>query len=170
MSFFCPYDSGSGPTDSTSSPIDCGAYTASTLITASTHDHDTTSSLSPSSTHGQESGTSIPTTAARDSTPSTSEGALDILPYAVGGAVGGSVVIIVIILMVAIVSLLARKSRGKSHEVESNKNIGLLTYNNALYDVGKEIDTYNTQIGSCIVLYIAWPILMYSIIWYQFIL
>ena len=77
-----------------------------------------------------------------------------------GGAVGGSVVIVVIILMVAIVSLLVRKSQGKSHKVESNNNIGLLTYNNALYDVGKETYTCNAQIGSCIVPYIAWPILM----------
>ena len=57
---------------------------------------------------------------------------------------GGTVVIIAILLVVVIVSLLARKSRQKSHKVESNKIIGLLTYNNALYDVGKETDTCNT--------------------------
>lgn len=172
------------PTDSTSSPIatnspdpastgdqETDPTTTNALSTSTTHDpddHDTTSSPSPASTYDQERGTNTSTT-----TPiktSTSQEGLDILPYAMGGAVGGTVVIITILSVVVIVSLLVRKSREKSHKVESNKNIGLLTYNNALYDIGKETDTCNAQIGSCIVLYIAWPILMYSIIWYQFIL
>ena len=75
---------------------------------------------------------------------SASQEALDYLPYAVGGAVGAIVVIIAIVLIAVIVSLLVR-SRKKSYKVEPNKNIGLLSYNNALYDVGKEPHTCNAQ-------------------------
>ena len=88
--------------------------------------------------------TSIPPKTTEDSAAPTSQETFDILPYAMGGAVGGTVVIIAILLVVVIVSLLVRKSRGKPHrKVESNNNIGLLTYNNALYDVGKETGTCN---------------------------
>jgi hypothetical protein len=83
------------------------------------------------------------------SSSSSSQEALDFLPYAVGGAVGGIVVIIAVVLTLVIASLLVRKSRGeKSHnlnKVERNKDIGLLAYNNSMYDVGKEINTRNAQ-------------------------
>ena len=115
----------------------------STMPTAdNTEIHDTTSSSNqdPESTyHDQNSEKTIPTTTATASTDaSATQGVLGILPYVVGGAVGGIVLIIAIILTVVIVSLLIRKSRKKSHKVETSKNIGLLAYNNALYDVGKE--------------------------------
>ena len=88
-------------------------------------------------TYNQES-TSIPAMATEDSVASTLQETTGILPYAVGGAVGGLVVIIVILLMMIIVSLFVREHRKKSQKVESNNNIGLPTFNNALYGVGKE--------------------------------
>ena len=70
-----------------------------------------------------------------DSLPTTT----NIIPYAVGGVVGGLVVVIVVIIGIVIVLLLVKRNRQKSpDEVNSNKNIGLLSYDNALYDSGKE--------------------------------
>ncbi len=100
-------------------------------------DPNTTGSPSSDGTHNPGSNTSIQMTTTKGTIVQETAG---ILPYAVGGAVGGLVVIIVIILMV-IVSLLVRKRREKSHKLDSNNKVGLLTYNNALYDVGKETGT-----------------------------
>lgn len=61
---------------------------------------------------------------------------------------GGIVVTIAIVLTVVIVFLLVRNSQEKSHnldKVESNKDVGLLAYDNAMYDVGKEIHACNAQ-------------------------
>ena len=120
--------------------------TTNVLSLSTTHNlevHDTSSSPNqePASTYDQ---TNVSTTAAKHFTTSTSQEALDFLPYAVGGAVGGTVMIIAIVLTVVIVSLLVRRSREKSYKVEPNKDIGL-SYNNALYDVGKEPHTCNAQ-------------------------
>jgi hypothetical protein len=164
VTVFNSYNSGS--TDSTSSPINLITTSspdpASTsdeetnpTITSTTHnlvDHDTTTSLTTTSlnpvTHDDQESISA-TIATTISSSSSSQEALNFLPYAVGGAVGGIIVIIAIILTVVIVSLLVRKSRGeKSHnldKVERNKDIGLLAYNNAIYSVGKEINTCGPQ-------------------------
>lgn len=165
---FCSYDLGSAPlalpTDPTSSPTDLDTTSspdlASTsdqginstttnvpLSTSTTHDledSDSITSQNPVTTYyDQEPETTIPTGATVP--PSISQEALDYLPYAVGGAVGAIVVIIAIVLTVVIVSLLIRRSRKKPYKVEPNKDIGLLSYNNALYDVGKEPYTCNAQ-------------------------
>ena len=63
---------------------------------------------------------------------------------------GATVVIIAIVLTVIVVSLLVRRSRKKSYKLEPNKDIGLLSYNNAMYDVGKETNTFSAQSGNCI--------------------
>ena len=121
--------------------------TTNALSLPTTHDlevRDTSSSpkQEPASTYDQAN---ISTTTAKHFTTSTSQEALDYLPYAVGGAVGATVVIIAIVLIVVIVSLLVRRSRKKSYKVEPNKDIGLLSYNNAMYDVGKETNTCSAQ-------------------------
>ncbi len=144
----------------------------------STTNHHTTSSLNQATTKFTDQGIQDRSTTSSLSTDNNHEGIAtvastlqeisSIIPYAVGGAVGGFVVIIVITLVIIVVPLLVRKRREKSHKVEPNNNIGLLAYDNAMYDVGKETGTQNAQIGSCIVLYIAWAILIYTIIWYQF--
>ena len=109
------------------------------LPTTTSSPMDATSSLDPGNTQDQGSKTpSVSITSTEDSVASTSP-RTNIIPYAVGGAVGGLVVVIVVIIGIVIVLLLVKRNRQKSlDEVNSNKNIGLLSYDNALYDSGKE--------------------------------
>lgn len=148
------------PTDPTSSPIDLTSTTSPDL--ASTGDEETNPTQSTTinvhqntSTHGLEGSdttaspnlvtTNDQETETTTTISSASQEALGVLPYAVGGAVGATVVIIAIVLTVIIVSLLVRRSREKSYKLEPNKDIGLLSYDNALYDVGKETNTCSAQ-------------------------
>ena len=122
--------------------------------TSSSTNQDDTSLQDPGSTHNQGSKTTtVSITSTEDSVASTSSRILDITPYAVGGAVGGLVVVIVVVIVIVIVLLFVKRNRQKSPDkVNSNKNVGLLSYNNALYDSGKETDSCNAHTSICIVL------------------
>ena len=56
-----------------------------------------------------------------------------IVPYAVSGAIGCLLVVAGIVITV-VVSLLVKKSQQKSQKIEPNKSVGLLSYDNTLYD------------------------------------
>ena len=129
----------SSPRDATSSPV---INPETTII-----NHNVTSSPDPGSTHDQGSKTTIvPITSTEDSVVSTSSRTLDITPYAVGGAVGALVVVLVVVIVMVIVLLLVKRNRQKSPDkVNSNKNIGLLSYDNTVYDSSKETDSCNVH-------------------------
>ena len=143
MTLIIPITYSPDPGDQDTNPT----TTTNALSLPTTHGleaHDTSSSPNqePASTYDQAN---ISTTTAKHFTTSTSQEALGFLPYAVGGAVGATVVIIAIVVTVVIVTLLVRISRKKSYKVEPNKDIGLLSYNNAMYDVGKETNTCSAR-------------------------
>ena len=126
-------------------------------VTSSIIDHSTTSSLDLGNTHDQGSKTlSVPLTSTVDSVASTSPRTLDITPYAVGGTVGALVVVIVVLIVIVMILLLVKRNRQKSPDnVNFNKNVGLLSYDNALYDSSKETDSCNAHTSTCTVVDIA---------------
>ena len=156
---FYSYDSApsSLTTDSANPPTDLIATSLPDLTSTSDEETNPIQSTNTQSTptHGLEGSdtTASPNPNDRETETTTtvttmlsaSQEALDFLPYAVGGPVGAIVVIIAIILTVVIVTLLVRRSREKSYKLEPNKDIGLLSYNNAMYDVGKETNICSAQ-------------------------
>jgi hypothetical protein len=104
----------------------------------------------------------IPTRAIDNSVASTSQQTIGIIPYAMSGAVGGTVLLVVIILLAVVIVtfLIKRRKQADSHKVQSTENmygdsIQPLAYNNAVYDqrIGKEFPL--PKIGTSIVLFIA---------------
>ena len=105
---------------------------------------DNTGSVQNPATNGigsiddQDLRTNAPTRAINDNlldASTDSQQAIGILPYAMGGAVGGIMVLVTITLVVVIVTFLIRKRReAESHKVKSTGEP--LACNNAMYGEG----------------------------------
>lgn len=113
-----------------------------------THDNnniqENTSSVQNPATNGigsiddQDLKTNAPTRAINDNlldASTDSQQAIGILPYAMGGAVGGTMVLVTITLVAVIVTFLVRKRKqAESHKVKATCEP--LVYNNAVYGEG----------------------------------